>query len=74
MDKKSDHSRKHGERDSFIDACAANHCYDFHIFPHPDDSASPDRIVTLRCFAERGVKAKHYPLRGSLRPAAPPCA
>jgi hypothetical protein len=59
MDKKNDHSRKHGQRDSFIDACAANHCYDFHIFPHPDDSASPDRIVTLRCFAERCVKVKH---------------
>jgi hypothetical protein len=33
MDKENDHSRKHGQRDSFIDACAANHCYDFHIFP-----------------------------------------
>jgi hypothetical protein len=34
MDKKNDHSRKHGQRHSFIDARAANHCYDFHIFPH----------------------------------------
>jgi hypothetical protein len=58
MDKKNDHSRKQGQRHSFIDARAAQHCYEFHMFPHPDDSApSPDRIVTLCCFGERGVKA-----------------
>jgi hypothetical protein len=61
MDKKNDHSHKQGQRYSFIDARAANHCYDFHIFPHPDDScASPDRNVTLRRFGERGVKGQRY--------------
>jgi hypothetical protein len=56
MDKKNDHSRKQGQRHSFVDARAANHCYEFHIFPHPDDSVSPDRIITLGCFGERRVK------------------
>ena len=67
MDKKNDHSRKQGQRYSFIDARAANHCYDFHFFPHPDDSASSERIVTLRCFGERGVKSQRYQLRSGSR-------
>ncbi len=33
MDKKNDHSRKHGQRDSFIDASAAKDCEAFHSFP-----------------------------------------
>src|SRR5262245_7041691 len=33
MDKKNDHSCKHSQRDSFIEARAANHCYAFHISP-----------------------------------------
>ena len=40
MDKKNDHPCKHSQRDSFIDTRAASHCYAFHSFPHPDDSAS----------------------------------
>ena len=35
MDKKNDHSCKHSQRDSFIEARAANHCYAFHIFLIP---------------------------------------
>jgi hypothetical protein len=35
MDKKNDHSRKYSQRDSFIEARAANHCYGFHIFLIP---------------------------------------
>ena len=49
VDKRNDHSRKQGQRESFIDARATNHCYDFYIFPHPDDSASTDCIS--RCAA-----------------------
>jgi len=55
MDKKNDHSCKHSQRDSFIDTRAANQCYGFHTFPHPDDSASR-HCFTLHCFGERGVK------------------
>ena len=47
MDKKDDHSCKHSQRDSFIDTRAASHCYAFHSFPHPDDSAS--RYMQPRC-------------------------
>jgi hypothetical protein len=49
MDKKSDHPCKHSQRDSFIDTRAASHCYAFHSFPHPDDSAS--RHMQSRCTA-----------------------
>jgi len=49
VDKKNDHSCKHSQRDSFIDTRAASHCYAFHSFPHPDDSAS--RHVQSRCTA-----------------------
>jgi pimeloyl-ACP methyl ester carboxylesterase len=49
MDKKNDHSCKHSQRDSFIDTRAASHCYAFHSFPHPDDSAS--RHTQSRCTA-----------------------
>jgi hypothetical protein len=45
MDKKNDHSCKHSQLDTFIEARAANHCYAFHSFPHPDESASPDVLV-----------------------------
>jgi|SRR6516165_1381693 len=58
MDKKNDHSCKHSQRDSFIDTCAARHCYAFHRFPHPDDSAKSPYAVTLNCFGERGVNCK----------------
>ncbi len=33
MDKKNDHSRKHGQRDSFVDASTAKDCDAFHSFP-----------------------------------------
>jgi hypothetical protein len=57
MDKKNDYACKHGQRDSLIDPRAANHCYAFHSFPHPDESASPGLlVVTLHCFGERAVK------------------
>jgi hypothetical protein len=49
MDKKNDHPCKHSQRDSFIDTRAASHCYAFHSFPHPDDSAS--RHMQSRCTA-----------------------
>jgi hypothetical protein len=49
MDKKDGHSCKHSQRDSFIDTRAASHCYAFHRFPHPDDSAS--RYMQPRCTA-----------------------
>jgi hypothetical protein len=49
MDKKNDHSCKYSQREGFIDTRAANDCYAFHSFPHPDASASPD--VLLRCAA-----------------------
>jgi hypothetical protein len=42
MDKKNDHSSKHGQRDTFIDACAANYCRAFHSFRLRVDSASPE--------------------------------
>ena len=58
MDKKNDHSCKHSQRDSFIDTCAARHCYAFHSFPPPDDSAKSPYAVTLNCFGERGVNCK----------------
>ena len=49
MEEKNDHSCKHSQRDSFIDTRAANHCYAFHSFPHPDDSAR--RHMQSRCTA-----------------------
>ena len=64
MDKKNDHSRKQGQRYSFIDARAANHCYDFHLSPSRRQYESRP-FVTLRCFGERGVKDRRYRLRGS---------
>jgi hypothetical protein len=33
MDKKNDHSCKHSQRDSFIDARATNYCNAFHSLP-----------------------------------------
>src|SRR5262245_15342894 len=33
LDKKNDHSCKHGQRDSFINTRAASHCYAFHSSP-----------------------------------------
>ena len=56
MDKKNDHSRKHGQRDSFIDACAAKDCDAFHSFPPSRRQCESRRAVTLHCFGERGVK------------------
>jgi hypothetical protein len=57
MDKKNDHSCKHGQRDGLMDTRAANRCYAFHSFPHADESASLDvLVVTLHCFGERAVK------------------
>jgi hypothetical protein len=53
MDKKNDHSSKHGQRDTFIDACAANYCHAFHSFPLPGDSVR--RAVTQHCFGEWSV-------------------
>ncbi len=56
MDKKNDHSRKHGQRDSFIDACAAKDCDAFHSFHPSRRQCESRRAVTLHCFGERGVK------------------
>ena len=55
MDKKNDHSRKHGQRNSFIDACAAKDCDAFHSFPPSRQQCESRRAVTLHCFGERGV-------------------
>ena len=71
MDKKNDHSCKHGQCDSLIDTRAANHCYAFHSFPHPDDSASPDVLSrctasvneTLRARATGPQRLKQMPVR-----------
>jgi hypothetical protein len=38
VDKKNDHSSKHGQRDAFVEACAADCSHDFHSFPLPRDS------------------------------------
>ena len=56
MDKKNDHSRKHGQRDSLIDASAAKDCDAFHSFPPSRRQCESRRAVTLHCFGERGVK------------------
>ena len=56
MDKKNDHSRKHGQRDSFMDASAAKDCDAFHSFPPSRRQCESRRAVTLHCFGERGVK------------------
>jgi hypothetical protein len=56
MDKNNDHSCKHSQRDSFIDARAANHCYAFHSFPPPGDNASSD-VLLPRCTASVNDRA-----------------
>ena len=62
LDKKNDHSCKHGQREGFIDARAADDCYAFHSFPSSRRQCKSRRAVTLRCFGERGVKGLRYGL------------
>jgi hypothetical protein len=59
MNKENDHSCKHSQRNSFIEAGAANHCFAFHIFPIQTNSR---RALTLNCFGERGVKKSALPV------------
>ena len=40
LDKQNDQPCEDGERDSFIDACAAEHCY--HELPPPSGNVLPD--------------------------------
>jgi hypothetical protein len=45
MDEKNDHSCKHRQRHRFVNGRAADRCYAFHSFPHPDNSAVPDVLL-----------------------------
>ena len=63
MDKKNDHSCKHGQRDSLIDTSAANHCYAFHSFP------SQTKVRVLTCLLSRCTASVNEPLRACASPA-----
>ena len=63
MDKKNDHSCKHGQRDSLIDTRAANHCYAFHSFP------IQTKVRVLTCLLSRCTASVNEPLRACASPA-----
>ena len=73
MDKKNDHSRKHGQRDSFIDACAGKDCDAFHSFPpsrRQRCTASVNeelRVAQQASLAMVAAIAPARPMRRSLR-------